>query len=83
MASITITRNVNSGARIWYASFFLTLTTNEMTQSRWHEFNDMEHHVKQIATSMSWKDCLVEYVTLFHFMLICLCINIYELIVGF
>jgi hypothetical protein len=33
---------------------FLTLTTNEMTQSRWHEFNDMEHPIKQIATNMSW-----------------------------
>jgi hypothetical protein len=26
---------------------FLTLTTDKMTQSRWHEFNDMEHLVNK------------------------------------
>ncbi len=45
---------------------FSTLTTNEMKQSRWHEFNDMEHLVKQVLANMLWKDCHVECVTLFH-----------------
>ncbi len=33
--------------------FFLTLTANEMTQSQWHEFNDMECLVKQLHENMS------------------------------
>jgi hypothetical protein len=37
-----------------------------MKQSRWHEFNDMEHLVKQVLANMLWKDCHVECVTLFH-----------------
>jgi hypothetical protein len=35
--------------------FFLTLNVNEMTQSQWHEFNDMECLVKQLHENMSWK----------------------------
>jgi hypothetical protein len=66
MASIKIIRFINHGARMWYASFFLTLTRDEMTQSRWHQFNDIEHLVKQVVANMLWKDCLVECVTLFH-----------------
>jgi hypothetical protein len=46
--------------------FLKTLNVDEMTSLRWHEFNDMEYIVKQIHQNMSWKDCLVECVTLFH-----------------
>jgi hypothetical protein len=46
--------------------FFLTLIANEMTQSQWHEFNDMECLVKQLHENMSQKDCLMECATLFH-----------------
>jgi hypothetical protein len=28
-----------------------------MTQSRWCEFDDMEHFVEQLHKNMSWKHC--------------------------
>ncbi len=37
--------------------FLKTLTVHEMTQSRWCEFDDMEHFVEQLHKNMSWKDC--------------------------
>jgi hypothetical protein len=52
--------------------FVKSLTANEMTSTRWPKFNDMEYLVKQIHKNMSWKDCLVECVTLFHF-----CVNMF------
>jgi hypothetical protein len=46
--------------------FFKTLIIDEMTSTRWLEFNDIEYFVKQIHQNMSWNVCLVECATLFH-----------------
>ncbi len=37
--------------------FLKTLIVDEMTQSRWCEFDDMEHFVEQLHKNMSWKHC--------------------------
>ncbi len=44
-----------------------TLTADEMTSLKWHEFNNMEYIIKQIHTNMSCKDCPIECATLFHY----------------
>jgi hypothetical protein len=45
---------------------FKTLTVDEMTSTRWLEFNDIKYLVKQIHKTMSCKECTVECATLFH-----------------
>ncbi len=52
--------------------FFKTLTTNEMTSTRWLEFNDMEYFIKQIHKNMSWNFFPMECATLFHY-----CVNMF------
>ncbi len=47
--------------------FLKTLIVDEMTLTRWHEFNDVKYLIKKIHKNMSWKDCSVECATLFHF----------------
>jgi hypothetical protein len=52
--------------------FLKTLTTDEMTSTRWLEFNDMEYLVNKKHKIMSWKDCPMECATLFHSRVNCL-----------
>ncbi len=47
--------------------FKKTLIANEMSLTRWPEFNDVEYLIKQIHKNMSWKDCPMECAILFHF----------------
>jgi hypothetical protein len=52
--------------------FLRLFIVDEITSTKWPEFNDMEYFVKQIHKNMSWKDCPVECVTLFHY-----CVNMF------
>jgi hypothetical protein len=45
--------------------FFLTLTSDETSNSRWKEFEDIENLAMFFNNTFSWKDCLVECVALF------------------
>jgi hypothetical protein len=46
MAQISITRLINYGGKVGMSHFILTLIVDEMTSSRWHVFNHMEHLAK-------------------------------------
>jgi hypothetical protein len=45
--------------------FFLTLTSNETSNLRCKEIEDIENFVMFFNNTFSWKDCPVECVTLF------------------
>jgi len=45
--------------------FFLTLTSNETSNLRWKEIEDIENLAMFFNNTFSWKDCLVECVALF------------------
>ena len=47
-------------------SFFLTLTSDEISSTRWVEIVDLEKVVKKMNREFSWKDCPVECASLFH-----------------
>ena len=47
-------------------SFFLTLTCDEVSDTRWLEIDDLERLVKSMNNSATWKDCVVECAMLFH-----------------
>jgi len=46
MAQISITRIINYGGKVWNVTFHFNIDCDEMTSSRWHLFNDMEHLAK-------------------------------------
>ena len=46
--------------------FFLTLTIDETSTLHWEEINNIEETAKSINSSMTWKDCSIDYATLFH-----------------
>jgi hypothetical protein len=45
--------------------FFLTLISNETSNLRWKEIEDIENLVMFFNNTFSWKDCPVECVALF------------------
>jgi hypothetical protein len=45
--------------------FFIILTSDETSNLRWKEIEDIENLVMFFNNTFSWKDCLVECVTLF------------------
>ena len=46
--------------------FFLTLTTDEVTETKWKEIDDVEDIAKLFNPKFSWRDCHVECIVLFH-----------------
>ena len=47
-------------------SFFLTLTSDEVSSTRWPEINDLEKVAKSFNKAFTWKDCPAECAVLFH-----------------
>ncbi len=45
--------------------FFIILTSDETSNLRWKEIEDIENLVMFFNNTFSWKDCLVECVALF------------------
>jgi len=45
---------------------FLTFTSKEMSSLEWAKIDQLEELIKNIQMNMTWKDCLVECVILFH-----------------
>ena len=48
------------------SDLFFTLTTDEASSLRWEDVADIEQIVQKIDKSITWKDCHVEYASLFH-----------------
>jgi hypothetical protein len=66
MAPYPIQRVIGDGGKLWNASFFfLTLTSDETSNLRWKEIEDIENLAMFFNNTFSWKDCLVECVALF------------------
>jgi hypothetical protein len=65
MAPCPIQRVIGDGGEIWNASFFLAFTSNETSNLRWKEIEDIENLAMFFNSTFSWKDCLVECVALF------------------
>ncbi len=46
--------------------FFLTLTSNETSNLRWKEIEDIENLAMFFNNTFSWKDCPIEFGIIFH-----------------
>ncbi len=46
--------------------FFFTLTSDETSNLKWKEIENIEKLAMFFNNTFSWKDCLVECVALFH-----------------
>jgi hypothetical protein len=54
-------------AKYGMPSFFLTLTSDEVSELRWEEINDLEEFLKRFGRGdKTWKDAPVECARLFH-----------------
>eukprot|EP00798_Chlamydomonas_sp_ICE-L_P009807 gene9807-biopygen6985 len=47
-------------------SFFLTLTSDEVSETKWPEISDLEARLRDIHSSLDWKDAPVECAALFN-----------------
>ncbi len=58
--------------------FFLTLTSNETSNLRWKEIEDIENFAMFFNNTFSWMDYLVECMALFCIIIICNLFNNYK-----
>jgi hypothetical protein len=47
-------------------SFFLNLTADEVSETRWREIDDMEKILKRLNRTFTWQDAPIECAALFH-----------------
>ncbi len=65
MAPYPIQRITGDGGEIGNASFSFTLTSNETSNLKWKEIEDIGNLAMFFNNTFSWKDCPMECVALF------------------